>query len=70
MKNLPPSLQSHLNTGTTTLAWCWRVTRSDGIRLGFTDHDRDLVFDGTLFEAATGFTASETESSARTRPPR
>jgi uncharacterized phage protein (TIGR02218 family) len=26
---------------------------------GFTDHDRDLVFDGTAFEAAAGFTASE-----------
>jgi uncharacterized phage protein (TIGR02218 family) len=59
MKSLPPSLQSHLNTGTTTLAWCWRVTRNDGTGLGFTDHDRDLAFDGTVFEAATGFTASE-----------
>jgi uncharacterized phage protein (TIGR02218 family) len=59
MKSLPPVLQAHLATGTTTLAWCWRVARNDGTRLGFTDHDRDLAFDGTLFEAATGFTASE-----------
>jgi len=59
MKLLPPALQSHLATGTTTLAWCWRITRNDGTRLGFTDHDRDLAFDGTAFEAATGFTASE-----------
>jgi uncharacterized phage protein (TIGR02218 family) len=59
MKTLPPALQSHLNTGTTTLAWCWRLTRADGTRLGFTDHDRDLAFDGTVFEAATGFTATE-----------
>jgi uncharacterized phage protein (TIGR02218 family) len=29
------------------------------MRLGFTDHDRDLTFDGTTFEAAAGFTASE-----------
>jgi len=59
MKLLPPALQSHLNTGTTTLAWCWRITRADNVRFGFTDHDRDLAFDGTTFEAATGFTASE-----------
>jgi uncharacterized phage protein (TIGR02218 family) len=59
MKHLPPALQSHLATGTTTLAWCWRVTRNDGTKLGFTDHDGDLFFDGTTFEAATGFTASE-----------
>jgi uncharacterized phage protein (TIGR02218 family) len=59
MKTLPPSLEAHLQTGTTTLAWCWRITRNDGARFGFTDHDRDLAFDGTTFEAATGFTASE-----------
>jgi uncharacterized phage protein (TIGR02218 family) len=59
MKSLPPLLQSHLATGTTTLAWCWRITRADNTRFGFTDHDRDLAFDVTVFEAATGFTASE-----------
>jgi len=59
MKSLPPSLQAHLDTGATTLAWCWRVTRTDGSRLGFTDHDRDLTFDGTTFEAASGFTATD-----------
>ena len=59
MKNLPPSLQAHLDTGTTTLARCWRLTRRDGTVLGFTDHDRDLAFDATTFAAATGFTATE-----------
>jgi uncharacterized phage protein (TIGR02218 family) len=59
MKTLPPALQAHLATGITSLAWCWRITRNDGIRVGFTDHDRDLLFDGTQFEAAAGFTASE-----------
>ena len=59
MKILPAPLQAHLDTGTTTLAWCWRVTRRDGVVLGFTDHDRDLAFDSTTFAAATGFTASE-----------
>jgi uncharacterized phage protein (TIGR02218 family) len=59
MKSLPQTLQAHLDTGTTTLAWCWRITRADDVRFGFTDHDRDLAFDGTTFEAATGFTASE-----------
>jgi uncharacterized phage protein (TIGR02218 family) len=59
MKSLPPNLQSHLSSGATTLCWCWRVTRRDSVRFGFTDHDRDLAFDGTTFEAASGFTASE-----------
>lgn len=59
MKQLPAGLAQHLQTGATTLAWCWRLTRADGVRQGFTDHDRDIAFDGTIFEAAAGFSASE-----------
>ena len=55
MRTLPPGLAAHLQSGTTTLCWCWRLTRRDGVRQGFTDHDRDLNFDGTTFEAAAGF---------------
>lgn len=53
MRALPAGLQSHLDSGATTLCWCWRITRNDGVAFGFTDHDRDLQFDGTSFEAAT-----------------
>lgn len=59
MKTLPPPLQAHLIEGTTTLAWCWRITRADGLRFGFTDHDLALMFEGTLFEPESGFAASE-----------
>ncbi len=59
MKTLPAGLQAHFDTGTTTLAWCWRLTRSDGKVFGFTDHDLPLTFDGTTFEPESGFTASE-----------
>ena len=59
MKVLAAGLQAHLDSGATTLCWCWRLTRRDGARLGFTDHDRDLTFDGTTFEAAVGFTPTD-----------
>jgi uncharacterized phage protein (TIGR02218 family) len=59
MKQLSDALTAHLQSGATTLCWCWRLTRRDGTKLGFTDHDRDLTFDDTIFEAASGFTASE-----------
>jgi len=59
MKQLDPALQAHLDDGTTTLAWCWRITRADGVSFGFTDHDRTLSFDGTEFEPESGFAASE-----------
>jgi uncharacterized phage protein (TIGR02218 family) len=59
MKNLSLALQDHLDDCTTTLSWCWRISRSDGVALGFTDHDRTLTFDGTVFEPESGFAASE-----------
>jgi uncharacterized phage protein (TIGR02218 family) len=63
MRTLPPGLQAHLDTGTTTLCHCWRLRLRNGETLGFTDHDENISFDGTLFEAAAGFTGSEIESS-------
>ncbi|MBA4132087.1 MAG: beta-tubulin [Hyphomicrobium sp.] len=63
MRALPAGLALHLETGTTTLCWCWRLTRRDGVKQGFTDHDRDLQFDATTFEAAAGFEASEVRES-------
>ncbi len=63
MKAVPPALAAHLAAGATTLAYCWRVTRIDGLVLGFTEHDRDLVYAGTTFRASTGFTASQIQQS-------
>jgi uncharacterized phage protein (TIGR02218 family) len=59
MKNLSPAFQAHLDSGATTLAWCWKLTRRDATVFGFTDHDRDLSIDGVVFESSAGFTASE-----------
>jgi uncharacterized phage protein (TIGR02218 family) len=63
MRVLPAGLQAHLDAGVTTLCHCWRLTLASGETLGFTDHDRALTFDGTVFEAQAGFTGSEIESS-------
>lgn len=63
MKQLPSGLAAHVASGATTLCWCWRLTRRDGIRQGFTDHDRDVAFDDTVFEAAAGMSASEIRDS-------
>ena len=59
MKSLPTGVAAALASGVTTFAYCWRVTRHDGTVLGFIEHDRDLVYAGTIFAAATGFTASQ-----------
>ena len=59
MKSLSGSLQAHLDSGTTTLCWCWKVTRKDGVVLGFTDHDLTLTFGSVDYEPESGFSASE-----------
>ncbi|RUP11108.1 DUF2163 domain-containing protein [Hyphomicrobium sp.] len=59
MKTLTPEFAAHLKSRATTLCWCWRIQRRDGTVLGFTDHDNAVSFDGTIYEAAAGFTASD-----------
>lgn len=63
MKTLPAGLQAHLDSGATTMCYCWRVVRKDGVTLGFTEHDNDLVFLSTTFEASAGFSATQVSSS-------
>ena len=62
MRKLSAGLAEHLASGTTTLCFCWRLTRKDGNVAGFTDHDRDLLFDGTIFAAESGLEAAQAES--------
>jgi uncharacterized phage protein (TIGR02218 family) len=59
MKSFSPALAAHVASGVTTLANCWRIVRGDGAVLGFTDHDRAIVFDGVEHEPESGLAASE-----------
>lgn len=47
-------------TGDTlaTIAFCWRIERRDGVAIGLTSHDRDIVLDGLIHRAAPGVTPS------------
>ena len=49
-----PWLQPEL----TRVALCWRLDRRDGVAMGFTSHDRDLVIDGLDYRAAPGMLPS------------
>ena len=62
MRDIPAALAAHLARPATTLAHGWRLTRKDGVVLGFTDHDAPLHFAGMVFEAATGLSATEAEA--------
>ncbi len=50
-------LGAHLRSGATTVARAWALERADGAVMGFTDHDRDLAFDGITFRADSGLSA-------------
>ena len=63
MRIIPPEFRTHLESGATTLCWCWRLERRDGTVLGFTDHDRSIEFDGTTYIADSGLSASEIQQS-------
>lgn len=52
-----------LRAEVVTLAWCWRLSRRDGVVLGLTSHDRDLLIDGVPYHAAPGMKPSAIETS-------
>ena len=47
MRTLDIGFRTHIESGATTLATCWKITRADAAVLGFTDHDQVLSFAGT-----------------------
>ncbi|QUS35159.1 DUF2163 domain-containing protein [Falsirhodobacter algicola] len=57
------TLSEHLATGATTICRAWAVERSDGAVFGFTDHDRDLAFEGVSFRANGALTARALQQS-------
>jgi uncharacterized phage protein (TIGR02218 family) len=68
MRALDPGFAASLEGGATTLCSCWLVERRDGARLGFTDHDAPLAFDGVTFAADAALGADEAERAAGLAP--
>ena len=62
MKTLDPGFAAHVDDVVTTLCWCWRLARKDGLVQGFTDHDVAVPFGGLAYAASSGFTASQIQS--------
>ncbi len=48
----------------TSTALCWRIGRRDGVVLGFTNHDRDIIIDGQRYLATPSFSPSALVMSA------
>ncbi|MFV0801014.1 DUF2163 domain-containing protein [Brucella sp. MAB-22] len=56
---VPAELESHLQGEVTSHCFAWLIRRSDGIVLGFTDHDRPVQVGGIACEPLTGLNSSE-----------
>ncbi|RIA37875.1 putative phage protein (TIGR02218 family) [Hephaestia caeni] len=56
-------MTTFLDGDLTTIALCWRLERRDGVTIGLTTHDRDLMIGGLLHRAAPGMTPSAIERS-------
>lgn len=61
---VPPWIAAEL----VTLAWCWRLSRRDGVTVGLTSHDRPLIREGLRYDPAPGMTPSRVEQDASLDP--
>jgi uncharacterized phage protein (TIGR02218 family) len=61
-RNVSAGLLSHLAGERTTLAVLCKVTRTDAVVFGFTQHSESITYDGVTYEASTGISATEFSS--------
>ena len=62
MRVLPSAMNADIQSGAAGLCTVWIITRDDGARLGFTDHDEPLTLDGVICSAASGWTLGAAHS--------
>lgn len=64
MKTVSAALKAHFAQPYQTTATCWKVTLTNTTVKAFTDHDKDIPFDGVTYLAASGYTASDVNTAA------
>lgn len=62
-RTIPASILASAASGSTTLARCWQVTRTDSTVYRWTEHDRSLTVDGDTYSPSDGVTATDVELS-------
>lgn len=68
MKTISAGLLAHLAKTTTSLATCWKCTRTDGSVYRFTDHDLNLTLPSdpsSPYVANSGYTRSAIQSNSQ-----
>ena len=60
-RSISVGLTNHLAGEVVTLATCWKITRQDGVIMGFTSHETDLLVSGVTYMAASGISPTTVE---------
>ena len=53
-KSISGALLGHIQGSETTITVCVKITRKDGVIVGFTSHTEDLTVSGQLYNADIG----------------
>lgn len=64
MKDIPIKLLEHYKSETTSIAILVRIDLADGTKLGFTDVDKDIVYDGVAYNKSSGISPSAISSTS------
>lgn len=68
MRQVPEPMAAALAAGAATFCTAFILRRSDGLKLGFTDHDRPLSVNGVACQAASGWTAGAADAELGGKP--
>lgn len=58
MRNIPPALKAHIDSGVTTLCHLLKIKLADGRQFGMATLDRDVEYLGLTYHAQNGFDSS------------
>ncbi len=58
MHAISQNLLNHLQQETTTVCTLWKITRKDNQVFGFTNFDKDIIYNGLTYYAENGYSSS------------
>ncbi|CAK8163528.1 putative Beta tubulin [Candidatus Xenohaliotis californiensis] len=58
-------MNDEISNKVSSIALCWKIARLDGTALYFTNHDNDIVHNGTMYIATISFNPSELSQSIK-----
>ncbi len=68
MRLIESEYAARLKSGAATTCLCWRLERSDGLIVGVTEHDLELVVDGVLYQPGGALESGRFTASAGLKP--